>query len=369
MAFETAQFELVWGLLPYRTEDVSTRRAVAAEGEALLTRARGATTALPAGQVRASLLAIEGGWAEVRHIVQATRVVERPQSVLRGVLDAILAPILAAQGAMEEGWALVRERLPAGTATRPGTVMLWFTLPIQRLAACLALAANDLATAREWLETYDRWLAWSGAVLGQAEGQALWAEYCRRAGDGAQARAYAARALADASDPRQPLALLAAHRLLGELNIAPGRYDNSAQHLEASLRLAAACAAPYERALTLLALAELRAATGEPEDAARLLAEVRLICEPLRAKPVLARAECLASQLSATAAPAYPAGLSAREVEVLVLVAQGLTNPQVADRLFLSRRTVDQHLRSIYNKLGGSSRAAATHFAVTHGLA
>jgi class 3 adenylate cyclase len=68
-------------------------------------------------------------------------------------------------------------------------------------------------------------------------------------------------------------------------------------------------------------------------------------------------------------AAASPGGLSAREIEVLRLVAEGLTDAQVAERLFLSRRTVNQHLRSIYNKLGVSTRAAATRFAVEHGLA
>jgi DNA-binding NarL/FixJ family response regulator len=67
--------------------------------------------------------------------------------------------------------------------------------------------------------------------------------------------------------------------------------------------------------------------------------------------------------------PAYPAGLSSREVEVLRLVAQGMTNPQVAERLSLSPRTVEQHLRSIYNKLGVSTRAAATAFAYAQHLA
>jgi DNA-binding CsgD family transcriptional regulator len=60
----------------------------------------------------------------------------------------------------------------------------------------------------------------------------------------------------------------------------------------------------------------------------------------------------------------YPAGLTAREIEVLRLVAQGLTDAEVADKLVLSPRTVNAHLTSIYNKLGVNSRAAATRFAV-----
>jgi DNA-binding NarL/FixJ family response regulator len=60
--------------------------------------------------------------------------------------------------------------------------------------------------------------------------------------------------------------------------------------------------------------------------------------------------------------------LSAREVEVLALVAEGLTDPQVAERLYLSPRTVGQHLRSIYRKLGVPSRAAAAKVALQRGL-
>jgi predicted ATPase/DNA-binding CsgD family transcriptional regulator len=64
-----------------------------------------------------------------------------------------------------------------------------------------------------------------------------------------------------------------------------------------------------------------------------------------------------------------PAGLTAREVEVLGLVATGMTNAQVAERLFLSPRTVQRHLNSVYHKIGVSSRTAATRFALEHGLA
>src|SRR5436309_13191091 len=62
-------------------------------------------------------------------------------------------------------------------------------------------------------------------------------------------------------------------------------------------------------------------------------------------------------------------GLTAREVEVLNLVAAGLMNRQIAERLGVSTRTVDAHLRSIYAKLGLKSRSAATRFAVEHPLA
>ncbi len=69
-----------------------------------------------------------------------------------------------------------------------------------------------------------------------------------------------------------------------------------------------------------------------------------------------------------SAAPEHTAGFTPREVEVLGLVAAGMTNAQVAQRLFLSPRTVQRHLNSIYRKLGVSSRSAATRFALEHGL-
>jgi len=66
--------------------------------------------------------------------------------------------------------------------------------------------------------------------------------------------------------------------------------------------------------------------------------------------------------------PEYPGGLSAREAEVLRLVAQGMTNAQVAQELFLSPRTVNAHLNSVYHKLEVTTRSAATRYAVEHGL-
>ncbi len=66
--------------------------------------------------------------------------------------------------------------------------------------------------------------------------------------------------------------------------------------------------------------------------------------------------------------PAYPQGLTEREGEVLRLVAQGLTDAQIAEALVISPRTVNAHLRSIYTKLDITSRNAATYFALEHHL-
>ena len=61
-----------------------------------------------------------------------------------------------------------------------------------------------------------------------------------------------------------------------------------------------------------------------------------------------------------------PAGLSAREVEVLRLVAAGMTNKQIAGKLFLSEKTIARHLSNIFTKIDVASRSAATAFAFEH---
>lgn len=68
------------------------------------------------------------------------------------------------------------------------------------------------------------------------------------------------------------------------------------------------------------------------------------------------------------AAGAEVAGLTEREIEVLRLVARGYAKRQVGEALSISERTADHHIRHIYTKLGVSTRAAATLFAMQHHL-
>ncbi len=65
----------------------------------------------------------------------------------------------------------------------------------------------------------------------------------------------------------------------------------------------------------------------------------------------------------------FPAGLTAREIEVLRLVARGLTNAEIAGELGLSGKTIAHHLTHIFNKTTSDNRAAAVAFAIRHGLA
>jgi HD-GYP domain-containing protein (c-di-GMP phosphodiesterase class II) len=85
-------------------------------------------------------------------------------------------------------------------------------------------------------------------------------------------------------------------------------------------------------------------------------------------------ADCVAAVIAAAgqALPRvrreWPSGLSDREVEVLRLLARGLSNQQIARRLVISRRTAEHHVQHIYLKIGHSTRAAAALFAMEHDL-
>jgi non-specific serine/threonine protein kinase len=127
--------------------------------------------------------------------------------------------------------------------------------------------------------------------------------------------------------------------------------------------------APALRAKNERALAATRAELGEEVFAAAWAAGGAL---PLDQAIAEARTVTVDADRHARAdpdpLPSAAGGLTRRELEVLKLVASGLTNAQVAERLFISPRTVNAHLNSIYGKLGVSSRSAATRLAVDHGL-
>jgi len=101
---------------------------------------------------------------------------------------------------------------------------------------------------------------------------------------------------------------------------------------------------------------------GDHESALAELAAARRGFAGLGAAPAERKVATLIS-------PAYPAGLTAREAQVLRLVAAGKTNPEIAAELYVSDKTIARHLSNIFTKLDVTSRTAAAAFAFQHHIA
>ena len=148
---------------------------------------------------------------------------------------------------------------------------------------------------------------------------------------------------------------------LGRVAVAAGRADRGVRLLSAAERARQDTGAqwtPFVRDDSERILTSARDALGDDAFTAAWADGQLLTVEQ-------ATLDAAATRLSASGHPE----LTAREVDVLHLVAGGLTDAEVADRLVVSRRTVHSHLRSIYRKLGVSSRSAATRYAREHDLA
>jgi len=161
----------------------------------------------------------------------------------------------------------------------------------------------------------------------------------------------------------QVLAAIAAHAR-GSVLLARGESGQALDALRPALAEWQRECAPYLAARVRVSVGLACRALGDEDGAALELAAARKVFEELGAKPDLARLPAT----SVSERGERPDGLTARELEVLGLVAAGKTNKVIARELFLSEKTVDRHVSNIFLKLGVSSRAAATAYAFTHKL-
>lgn len=151
----------------------------------------------------------------------------------------------------------------------------------------------------------------------------------------------------------------------GLLSVAQHDVNSARNHLGFALEMFTRLELPFEAACTELHLAlmlradDVDAAIGRAQAAHQRL-------EGIGARQRAAEAAALLRSLGVTPRPGRPSGdtLSARERDVLELLAAGLSNPEIAQRLFLSRRTVGHHVSSILHKLDLKSRAEAAAYAV-----
>ena len=123
--------------------------------------------------------------------------------------------------------------------------------------------------------------------------------------------------------------------------------------------------APYDAARTRMLLGVACRQTGDHDGAELELDAARRVFEDLGAAPDLGRVE----ELGRAGDEKRPGGLTAREAEVLALVATGKSNRAIAEELVISDKTVARHISNIFVKLDISSRSAATAYAYEHGLA
>jgi DNA-binding NarL/FixJ family response regulator len=144
--------------------------------------------------------------------------------------------------------------------------------------------------------------------------------------------------------------------------------EGDAERALGALRRAAQCwqelDAPYEVARARALVARGCRALGDEDAATMDLAAAREAFTRLGAAPALAKIDALGRPTAARDVH----GLTARELEVLRLIAAGRTNKAIAAELILSERTVERHVSNIFAKLGLSSRSAATAFAYEHEL-
>ena len=162
--------------------------------------------------------------------------------------------------------------------------------------------------------------------------------------------------------------------LEGVVAAARGDHDGARRSLEDALDLLVASDASFEVARLRLELAATLHALGRDDGARREVEAALTVFRRLGADAETTRADAMLARLRATGPPADElAGplseLSKRELEVLVLLAQGLTNHEIAERLVISEHTVHRHVANILRRLRLPSRAAAAALAGRHGLA
>jgi LuxR family transcriptional regulator, maltose regulon positive regulatory protein len=157
----------------------------------------------------------------------------------------------------------------------------------------------------------------------------------------------------------------------GTLAAARGDHQAARRSFEDALDLLAASDARFEAARVRLDLAATLNAMGRHDRAKREVETALADFRELGADAELVRAEAMLSKVRGTASVTDTplAALSKRELEVLGLVAKGLTNHEIAQRLVLSEHTVNRHVANILRKLGLPTRAAAASLAGRHGVA
>lgn len=301
---------------------------------------------------RSEIMQLRGDWAdamaEVRHACE--HLADPPGDPVLGMALYQQAELLRLRGELARAEQTYRRASRSGHPAQPGLALL-------RLAQ--GRVEDAIAAARRLLDE-------TGGPVERARVLAAYVEIALAAGEVDPARAAAGELETIATRFGTPYLRAVVGYAQGSVLLAGGDPAAASAALRRAWVIWHELEAPYEAARVRLGIAAACRQLGDHDTAEMELDAAGRVFAELGAAPALARVRDLAT--APGAAPPGPAGLTAREVEVLGLVAGGATNRQVADALVISEKTVARHVANIFTKLGVSTRAAATAYAHRHGL-
>jgi ATP/maltotriose-dependent transcriptional regulator MalT len=299
---------------------------------------------------RAEIMQLHGAWQDaVEEVERASRrLAQRPARSAQGAAWYRRGELHRLYGEFAEAEECFREASRFGREPQPGLALL-------RLAQGQVDAAQ--AAIRRVVDEAEGFVARSRLLPAHVEIMLAAGDV-----DAAVAGADELAAMADALDA--PLLRARATHAQGAVLVARGDARAALTALRQAWSVWQELDAPHEAAGTRALIGLACRALGDEDGAAMELDAARWAFQELGAAPDVARIDALARRRGATNA----GGLTARELEVLRLVAAGKTNRTIATDLVLSEKTVARHVSNIFVKLGVSSRAAATAHAYENGL-
>lgn len=295
---------------------------------------------------RSEIMQINGEWSEALDEVEraCTHLSDPPGDPVLGMARYQQAELLRLRGELDRAEESYRRASVCGHAVEPGLALL--RLAQGRVDDALAAIRREVAESE------------SGSQRSRV--LAAFVEIALAAGDVLAARGVADELTELAGNFDSAFLRASAAGAHGAVLLAEGDATAACHALRESWRLWQQLDAPYEAARARVLIARACTERGDRDTAALEVEAARSVFEALGATSAL---DELTGQT-----PSLPGGLTGREVEVLRLVATGVTNREIADTLVISEKTVSRHLTNMFTKLGVPSRAAATAYAYEHDL-
>jgi DNA-binding CsgD family transcriptional regulator len=299
---------------------------------------------------RAEIMLLRGEWSDAMDELEnaLVRLADPMSSPELGAAFYLRAEIHRLRGEIEEAAQAYRRANEMGHEPQPGLALL-------RLAqGCIEAA---MAAIRRVLEEAEDPMSRS-RVLG------AYVEIALAAGDVQAAKSAAEELSVIAGDLESPYLQAVAEYATGAALLADNEPRNALVLLRRAWMHWRDLEASYQAARVRVPIAQACRALGDEDGAEMELDAAHFVFKGLAATPDVRRV----LELSQVGVPRTAGGLTAREVEVLLLIAAGRTNRAIATELVISEKTVASHVSHIFTKLDLTSRAAATAYAYEHDL-